>query len=265
VFTLTEDEERALILRAREAADPGDRLAARNALVLAHKGLAVSVAERFRRCGLDFEDMVQCGCVGLITAADRFDPARPNPFKAYAGFWIRREITLALRRRRRAGGTCDPADPAGVGDPAAPEPDPPAYLPDEIEAVAAAALRAGLSDRERRFFEHRFRSGGTREEAARTLGVSTEGARLIEIRVLDKLRAAMGQPVPVRVTRRDRAREKAVAAAGAARATGPPGVQAPDPDVRPGDGGGLAVIAVVADHQVRRQAGGRRGPRRARP
>jgi RNA polymerase sigma factor (sigma-70 family) len=211
VFSLTEDEERALILRAREAADPGDRLAARNALVLAHKGLAVSVAERFRRCGLDFEDMVQCGCVGLITAADRFDPARTNPFKAYAGFWIRREILFALRRRRRAGGTFDPADHAGVGDPAASEPEPPAYLPDEVAAVRAAADRVGLSDRERRFLEYRFRSDDPLVEMARQLGVSRQGALMIENRVLDKLRAAMGQPVPVRATRRDREREKKAA------------------------------------------------------
>lgn len=261
MFTLTEDEERALILRAREAADPGDRLAARNALVLAHKGLAVSVAEQFRRCGLDFEDMVQCGCVGLIRAAGRFDPARPNPFKAYAGFCIRREIMRALARHRAAAA---PRDLAGAAEPEARRPEPPAYLPDEVAAVRAAADRAGLSDRERRFFEYRFRSDDTLLEVARQLGVSRQGALMIENRVLDKLKAATGQPVPVRVKRRDQKRE-AAATARAARAAGPAGVPAPDPDVRPGDGGGLAVVPVVADHEVRRQAGGRRGPRRPRP
>ena len=47
-------------------------------------GLVYSVANRFAGKGVDFEDLVQIGCVGLIKAVDNFDESRGFSFSTYA-------------------------------------------------------------------------------------------------------------------------------------------------------------------------------------
>lgn len=47
-------------------------------------GLVYSVANRFIGKGVDFEDLVQIGCVGLIKAVDNFDESRGFSFSTYA-------------------------------------------------------------------------------------------------------------------------------------------------------------------------------------
>jgi RNA polymerase sigma-32 factor len=59
-------------------------------LVEANLRLVVKIAcdsDRSRRKHL--EDLVQEGCLGLIEAVRRFDPAKGVHFSTYAGFWIR--------------------------------------------------------------------------------------------------------------------------------------------------------------------------------
>lgn len=54
--------------------------------------LVVSVALRFRFYGIPFSDLVQEGILGLIYAADRFEPNRDVRFSTYAKWWIRATI-----------------------------------------------------------------------------------------------------------------------------------------------------------------------------
>ncbi|HAA92554.1 MAG TPA: RNA polymerase factor sigma-32, partial [Rhodospirillaceae bacterium] len=54
--------------------------------------LAVSIAGRFRHYGLPFGDLVQEGMVGLMQAAERFEPERQVRFSTYASWWIRSAI-----------------------------------------------------------------------------------------------------------------------------------------------------------------------------
>jgi DNA-directed RNA polymerase sigma subunit (sigma70/sigma32) len=37
-------------------------------------------------------DLHQAGMVGLLVAADRFDPGRGVPFRAFARHWVRKEV-----------------------------------------------------------------------------------------------------------------------------------------------------------------------------
>ena len=77
-------------------------------LINAYARLAVSIARRFRNYGLPNGDLVQEGMVGLMQAAQRFEPAREVRFSTYASWWIRaamqdfigkpRVIGLAVRR-----------------------------------------------------------------------------------------------------------------------------------------------------------------------
>lgn len=84
---LTREEEQALGRRIRA----GDR-AAFDELVARNEGLVRKIAWRYRGLGLDLDDLVQCGSLGCMTAARRFDPDRGCRFSTYASWWIRQAI-----------------------------------------------------------------------------------------------------------------------------------------------------------------------------
>ena len=73
----------------------------RNNLVEKNLGLVHSCANRFRGRGVEYDDLFQAGCVGLIKAADNFDSSRGFSFSTYAVPVILGEI----RRIFRDGGT----------------------------------------------------------------------------------------------------------------------------------------------------------------
>ena len=58
-------------------------------LVSSYGKLVVGTASRFRHYGLSFNDLLQEGNLGLIHAAQRFDPEREVRFATYAKWWIR--------------------------------------------------------------------------------------------------------------------------------------------------------------------------------
>jgi RNA polymerase primary sigma factor len=88
---LTAEQERDL---AKRIAD-GDR-EARDHMAKANLRLVVSMAKHFRNHGLDMDDLVGEGNVGLMTAVDRFDPTRGVRFSSYATHWIKQAIRRAL-------------------------------------------------------------------------------------------------------------------------------------------------------------------------
>jgi RNA polymerase primary sigma factor len=94
---LTHEEELDLGYRARS----GDARA-RARLVEKNLRLVVSVAKRYRGMGLPFEDLIQEGNIGLMKAADRFDPELGNRFSTYAVWWIRQAIGRAIEDKGRA-------------------------------------------------------------------------------------------------------------------------------------------------------------------
>ncbi|WP_372884635.1 RNA polymerase factor sigma-32 [Shimia sp.] len=63
--------------------------AALHRLIRAYMRLAISMAGRFRRPGLSHSDLIQEAALGLMKAADRFDPDRGVRFSTYAVWWIR--------------------------------------------------------------------------------------------------------------------------------------------------------------------------------
>lgn len=58
-------------------------------LVLAYMRLVISTAAKFRNYGLPVADLVQEGTVGLMQAAERFEPEREVRFSTYASWWVR--------------------------------------------------------------------------------------------------------------------------------------------------------------------------------
>jgi len=76
---------------ARAWREKGDEKA-RDRLVLAHRALAWSAAARITRGGRPDEDLIQQANLGLLKAADRFDPDMGFRFSTYATWWVRAEI-----------------------------------------------------------------------------------------------------------------------------------------------------------------------------
>jgi len=61
-------------------------------LVTAYMRLAISMASRYRRYGAPMPDLIQEAGVGLMKAAEKFDPDRGVRFSTYAVWWIKASI-----------------------------------------------------------------------------------------------------------------------------------------------------------------------------
>lgn len=69
----------------------------RDRLIDGNLGLVHSCANKFRGRGVDYDDLFQAGCVGLIKAADNFDESRGFAFSTYAVPVILGEIRRIFR------------------------------------------------------------------------------------------------------------------------------------------------------------------------
>jgi RNA polymerase primary sigma factor len=109
---LSADEELALARRMRGGA-PDERAAARAAFIAANIRLVGSIARYYvrsgrqvrgqlrrvnarRQDGLDLDDLMAEGLVGLIRAVDKFDPERGCRFSTHASWWIRQAIARGI-------------------------------------------------------------------------------------------------------------------------------------------------------------------------
>lgn len=82
---LSAETETALALAWRDHRDE----AALHRLISAYARLAVSYAGRFKRYDVPYEDLIQQGNLGLMRAAEKFDPENGARFSTYAVWWIR--------------------------------------------------------------------------------------------------------------------------------------------------------------------------------
>lgn len=93
---LTYEEEKALAIRAGN----GDQDAI-DELVRHNLRLVVSVAKKYKGCGLPLLDLIQEGNIGLIEGAKKFDLSKGYRFSTYATWWIRQKIGRALSDQSR--------------------------------------------------------------------------------------------------------------------------------------------------------------------
>lgn len=74
---------------------------ARNQLIMANQRLVASIARRYSGLGLDNEDLMQEGAIGLMTAIEKFDYRRGFKLSTYATRWIQQAVTRAVSKQSR--------------------------------------------------------------------------------------------------------------------------------------------------------------------
>jgi RNA polymerase nonessential primary-like sigma factor len=201
---------------------------ARNRLVQQNLRLVYREVFRYRGSWVDLADLVQEGCLGLLQAAERFDPERGVRFSTYAVPWIRQAVDRAAQSHQRVVRiprrvAAKPGD-EGEGQPrpdllpaasldlptggaerlADSLPDPTADPErDAINAVLLEALSAALNRcprREREVIARRYGLAGwspqSHEAIAGELGVCRERVRQIEASALRRLRLCGGLTDP---------------------------------------------------------------------
>ena len=93
---LTAEEEVALARKIRDGDD-----VAFDRMVMCNARLVVKMAKPYRNQGIPFEDLISEGMLGLMEAAQRFDPDQGNRFVTCAVWWIRKALLRALRNQTR--------------------------------------------------------------------------------------------------------------------------------------------------------------------
>lgn len=88
---LTADEEQSLGQRVQ-----GGDLAAREHLIRANLRLVVSIAKMYADRGLSLQDLIAEGNIGLMKAAEKFDPSVGCRFSTYGAWWIKQAIRRSL-------------------------------------------------------------------------------------------------------------------------------------------------------------------------
>jgi RNA polymerase primary sigma factor len=94
---LTPEEE----VELTKAVQGGDQVA-RARLIESNMRLVINIAKTYRNRAIPLEDLIQEGAIGLMQAAERFDPTKGFRFSTYATHWIRQAIGRAIDNKSKA-------------------------------------------------------------------------------------------------------------------------------------------------------------------
>ena len=193
---LTKEEENE-ILEGGEITEEG-----RDRLVEHNLRLVVYIAKRFENTGINIEDLVSIGTIGLIKAINTFCPDKNIKLATYASRCIENEILMYIRKISCKRGEISIDEPLNVdwdgnelllSDVLGSDEDGVSYeLEREEEREVIRRAVANLEPREREIIEMRFGLGGrdelTQKEVAERLGISQSYISRLEKKIIAKLR-----------------------------------------------------------------------------
>lgn len=194
-----EDERRAI-----EALAAGDETA-RQTLIEHNLRLVVYIARRFENTGVNLEDLISIGTIGLIKAVNTFRPDRNIKLATYSSRCIENEILMHIRKIANQKTEVSLDEPINtdwdgnellLSDILGTDADA-VSRPLEDDAERAMLLRAieTLGERDRQIILLRFGIGGAREatqkEVADLLGISQSYISRLEKRIIAHLRQEM--------------------------------------------------------------------------
>lgn len=194
---LSGEEERKAI-EALKDPDSG----ARDLLIEHNLRLVVYIARRFENAGVNVEDLVSIGTIGLIKAVSTFDAEKKNRLATYASRCIENEILMYLRRTGKTksevsfdeplnvdwdGNELLLSDILGTEDDGIFE-----RLEEEVNRKLLRHAIRRLSPRERVIIQLRFGLSGEREmtqkEVADLMGISQSYISRLEKKIIARLR-----------------------------------------------------------------------------
>lgn len=78
-----------------------EAVALRDRFARANLRIVIAIAKRYMNRGMELEDLIQEGNIGLIYSIGRFDPSKGFRFSTFTVWWIRHMITRALSDKSR--------------------------------------------------------------------------------------------------------------------------------------------------------------------
>ena len=197
---LSRDDEELAIL----AMETGDEKA-KQTLTEHNLRLVVYIARRFENTGLNLEDLISIGTIGLIKAINTFKSAKNIKLATYASRCIENEILMYLRKvsnQRTEVSFDEPlntdwdgnelllSDVLGTDDDEVCRP-----LEDDADKQMLSAAIQTLNEREKNIIVLRFGLGGrnelTQKEVADLMGISQSYISRLEKRIIVRLRREM--------------------------------------------------------------------------
>lgn len=201
---LTKEEEEALLLLL----PTGDEKA-KSQLIERNLRLVVYIARKFENTGINIEDLISIGTIGLIKAVNTFNPEKKIKLATYASRCIENEILMHLRRNNKNRSEVSFDEPLNIdwdgnelllSDVLGTEED---VITKGLEAnvnrnLLLKALHQ-LTDREKQIMELRFGLDGTEEktqkDVADMLGISQSYISRLEKRIIKRLRKEFNRMV----------------------------------------------------------------------
>ena len=201
---LTKEEEKELLMLLPK----GDK-SARAILIERNLRLVVYIARKFENTGINIEDLISIGTIGLIKAVNTFNPEKKIKLATYASRCIENEILMYLRRNNKIRSEVSFDEPLNIdwdgnelllSDVLGTEED---IITKDLEAnvdrnLLTKALTQ-LSDREKQIMELRFGLAGeeekTQKDVADMLGISQSYISRLEKRIIKRLRKEFNKMV----------------------------------------------------------------------
>jgi RNA polymerase primary sigma factor len=100
-FALLSPDEEVELAAAIHSGDKKTHDEAKAKMIRANLRLVVKIANEFMNRGLSKHDLISEGNIGLMTAAEKFDPSKGAKFSTYSTWWIKQAMRRAIAEQSR--------------------------------------------------------------------------------------------------------------------------------------------------------------------